>query len=70
MDGLSFAIQMLEALPRLVAAGVDIKALVEQTSAKLAAMRAEKRDPTPQEWEQLNAQIDLLRARLHTAAGG
>lgn len=65
MPAIGFAIQLLTALPSLVKAGMDITALVQDSTAKLNQMQAEKRDPTPEEWDDLNAKIKALREELH-----
>lgn len=65
MNALAMALQLLNALPALIAAGVEVKDLIEDQTAKLQAMADEGRDPTPAEWDDLNAKIDALRAELH-----
>lgn len=59
------AIQILQALPALIKAGVDITALVEDQAAKLKKMDEEQRDPTAEEWDDMNRIIDGLRGHLH-----
>ncbi len=41
-----------------------VRADYELFSAKLRAMVAEDRDPTEDEWQELNARIDAARAKL------
>jgi hypothetical protein len=62
---LAFALQALTALPQIIAAGQDAIAFINSTRAALATMKDENRDPTPAEWDALNAQIDALIARLN-----
>ncbi len=62
---LMMALQLLQSLPALIAAGAEVKGLIEDQTAKLKDMADTGRDPTPQEWDELNAQIDNLRASLH-----
>lgn len=62
---LMMALQLLQSLPALIAAGAEVKGLIEDQTAKLKDMADTGRDPTPQEWDELNAQIDKLRASLH-----
>lgn len=62
---LLMAIQLLQTLPTLIAAGVEVKGLIERQSAKLQDMANTGRKPTDQEWDELNAEIDALRAQLH-----
>lgn len=59
------ALQLLQSLPALIAAGAEVKGLIEDQTAKLKDMADTGRDPTPQEWDELNAQIDKLRTSLH-----
>ena len=59
------ALQLLQSLPALIAAGDEVKGLIEDQTAKLKDMADTGRDPTPQEWDELNAQIDKLRTSLH-----
>lgn len=66
MQALMYAIQVLQALPTLIAAGQSVVTLVEQTNARLRVMQDERRDPTPEEWAELNATIARLRGELHT----
>ena len=59
------ALQLLQSLPALIAAGAEVKGLIEDQTAKLKDMADTGRDPTQQEWDELNAQIDKLRTSLH-----
>lgn len=63
---LLMALQLLQSLPSLLAAGAEIKTLIETTSAKLQDMASTGRKPTDQEWDELNAEIERLRGDLHT----
>lgn len=65
MGAIAYAIQLLGIVPQLIAAGAQIKALINQGTASLTQMQTEKRDPTPAEWDALNVIIDALRAELH-----
>ena len=65
MTALLYAIQVLQAVPSLIAAGHDVASFVNDHTAKLNAMHAENRVPTPEEWAALNAKTDELRAQLH-----
>ncbi len=64
-QAIMFAIQAMSALPGLIKAGIDITNMVTETTAKLELMHKEQRDPTVDEWNALNAQIAILRNRLH-----
>ena len=63
---LSYALSLLDEVVPLALAGVAgaAEALAEGRDA-VAAMAAGDRDPTPEEWDRLNAGIAALRARLH-----
>lgn len=63
---LAFAMQLLESLPALIDAGVKVKDLLANGNAKLQIFAAEGRDPTPEEWDDLNASIDAKRKELHS----
>lgn len=65
MSALLYATQILSALPGLIAAGVEVKGLIEKTNSQLKVFETEKRDPTDAEWAALNAEIDGKRDRLH-----
>jgi hypothetical protein len=65
MNALAMALQLLNALPTLIAAGIEVKGLIEEETAKLQTMADEGRDPTPAEWDALNTRIEGLRAELH-----
>lgn len=62
---LMMALQLLQSLPALIAAGAEVKGLIEDQTAKLKDMADTGRDPTPAEWDELNAKIDQARATLH-----
>lgn len=62
---LTFATTLLGSLPSLITAGIQIIDLVTSGNAKLKAFADEKRDPTPAEWDELNASIAAKRTELH-----
>jgi hypothetical protein len=64
-DAIAFALNALQQISALVEAGAEVKGLVDHTSSALQTMQAEKRDPTPAEWDELNKQVNALRAQLH-----
>lgn len=64
-EALSFAIEFLNLLPSIVQMTEELAALVQNTSVALKAMQAEHRDPTPEEWAALDAQVQALRDQLH-----
>lgn len=63
---LMYTLQALEAIPSLIAAGQNVVALVNQTSAAVKKMQAENRDPTAEEWAAQATIISALRAILHS----
>lgn len=69
MGALPFAVQLLTALPGLIQAGMNVTTLIGDSTTKLKAMHDENRDPTPEEWSALNAQIKALRGELHAEDG-
>lgn len=64
---LMYAMQALNAIPTLIAAGQSIADLVNQTNAAVNKMVTEKRDPTADEWAAQAQVISGLRAILHAA---
>ena len=72
MDALliaKYAATAIDLIPKLLAAGMSIKEHIDETQAALKAMQDGNRDPTEQEWAALNAQVDALRAKLHSGNG-
>ncbi len=65
MTAIAYALSLLTEVPTLIAAGKSVVDLVQTGSAALKTMQAENRDPTAQEWSDLNAQIKALRDELH-----
>jgi hypothetical protein len=63
---LLYAIQLLNALPGLIATGQNLLTVVQQHRDALERMHAENRDPTQEEWDALNASINALRSQLHS----
>lgn len=55
-----FAIKLVEALPQLITAGVDISNHVTQGVEMLRNMQRENRGPTRQEYEALRASNDRM----------
>lgn len=56
-----FAIAVLQALPGLIAAGRDSIQIINEANTRISTGR----DPTPADWDWLNAQIKGLQDRLH-----
>ena len=63
---LAFALTVLQALPGLIAAGKDVAGLLQKTANSLTKMQAEGREPTAEEWADMNTIINDLRAILHS----
>lgn len=58
------AIALLEELPALVVATVEVRSWLSEQTAVVKAMQAENRDPTDAEWSAMHDSIDSLRAAL------
>lgn len=63
---IQFALQVLQSLPALIEAGHNVSTLLKSSAAALRQMGEEKRDPTDDEWADLNTVIDGLRSELHS----
>lgn len=66
---LLFATQVLGALPQLIQDGQEVAGLVTTANTALKAMQDEKRDPTPAEWDAVNAHLRELQGELHAPIG-
>lgn len=64
MGALAITTTVLQLLPSLIQAGIDVIGLVNSTTAVITKAQAENRDPTDQEWNALDSQISALRAQL------
>lgn len=62
---IAYALQLVTSLPSLIKAGADVLDLLDKGKQKLQAFATEKRDPTPEEWDELNASIAAKRQQLH-----
>ena len=60
-----FAFQLLNALPQFIQAGIEISGLVTRMSERMHDMSLTGRDPTKEEWDELNAELEALRNELH-----
>jgi hypothetical protein len=65
MNAVAYALQVLTALPQLIAAGAEITNTVTIARDRLQAMKDESREPTADEWTELNGEIERLRGQLH-----
>lgn len=63
MGTLTLATTILQALPGLIQAGLDVVALVNSTNGVITKAQAEDRDPTPAEWQVLDDMLSDLRRR-------
>ena len=43
----------------------ELKESYDKSKAKLEQIISEGRDPTPEEWDEINSNIDALRSQLH-----
>lgn len=62
---LAFATTILAQLPALLQAGQDVMDLLGLSNRVLTRAQAEGNDPTPAEWDELNALIAEKRQQLH-----
>lgn len=62
---IGFALTLLQELPGLIKAGVDVTRMVTEGTQKLHQFDTEGRNPTAAEWDSLNAEIRRLRGELH-----
>jgi hypothetical protein len=60
-----YLLQALQLLPVLISTGQNLMGFINKTQTNVNNMIAEKRDPTDQEWADLNATITDLRTQLH-----
>lgn len=65
----SFAVQVLSQLPALIAAGIDVVDLIKSTNSSLQKMKDENREPTDQEWDDLNSMIESMRNQRPDVSG-
>jgi hypothetical protein len=65
MGAAAYALSLLTELPSLIASGKQVVDLIQTGTTALKSMQAENRDPTPAEWDSLNAQIKALQEELH-----
>jgi gas vesicle protein len=66
MQALLYATQLLGILPGLLDAGKDVADLIKSGNAALKRMQEDNRDPTKEEWDELNAEIRKLQEELHS----
>lgn len=63
-----FAESLLAQVPDLIAAGVDVYSILARAQQQVAAMQAEQRGPTPDEWAQLDNDVAALLKSINTKA--
>ena len=61
---IDFADKLLALVPQVIAAGGDVLNIIANGRTALAAMKAENRGPTAEEWQNLDSQIDALMSQL------
>lgn len=64
MPVITYAIQAFEGLSELVSGASEAIKFIQDAVTALKAMQADGRDPTPEEWDALDAQIEALRSQL------
>lgn len=62
---IGYAIQLLTQLPVLIMAGQEVVGLITKGTKALEDMQATGRDPSDEEWKELNDSIAALGQRLH-----
>lgn len=64
MTALNYALQFIGVLPTLIETGQDIIGFINNTRDKIQDMLDNDRDPTTEEWKELDAKIEELRGQL------
>lgn len=64
MNALEIAVEVLQALPQLITAGVQVESLIANTVTVIQSAQSQNRDPTSAEWDALDAVLSNLRAKL------
>lgn len=64
---LTYAIAVLQALPPLIKAGIDIYALVDHANKSLKRMQETGTAPTDEDWAELNKISDDLHAQIQNS---
>ncbi len=62
---LNYVLVALSAIAEILKAGGNAMVLIGQIQSTIGVLQAEKRDPSPAEWEALNAQIAAAMAALN-----
>lgn len=65
-SALEFAVRALTIISAAADVGMEIADLIRLLRFRVETMQKEKRDPTADEWRELNDKIAELRARLQT----
>lgn len=66
MNALAYAMQAINGMVQLMAAGKSIMQFVTETNSALTTMKSENRDPTTAEWDELNVRIDALHRQAQS----
>lgn len=62
---LELVLKLVDLLVIAIKVAPNVYAQYQETRHKISLMIQEGRDPTPAEWEQLNAEIDKLHHAFH-----
>lgn len=62
---LEFAALVIQLAGMAARVGGDVIDILDWGKARVDAMRSEGRDPTDEEWDEINGKIDAARASLH-----
>ena len=64
LEIINFIDKLLALVPTVMAAGGDVLSIIANARTSLAAMKAENRGPTADEWAALDSQIDNYMGQL------
>lgn len=63
---LAFASQIFDLLPAIISGVSQAKEFIEWGRDKIKTFTTEDRNPTDEEWAELNAKTEELRSKLHS----
>lgn len=66
MGALEFGLLAMEIVPRIIAGASGAIQAFNNAKSVYQTLVREQRDPTPEEWDKLNAEIAALQNRLHS----
>ena len=63
---IAFALKLFDLVPMIVSGLAGAKEAIEWGVGRIKTMQAEGREPTEEEWAELNSRTQGLREALHT----